>query len=414
MELFPLQLLFLLVLMNRYVLGPFLARLHGAHFDETRDDYEPRVAIVVPLFNEGRGILHTVLSLLSQNYPAEKLEVVVVDDCSSDDSHLWALRAAEGRGEQVKVLRNLKNLGKRKSINRAVRATEAEIIVSVDSDVVVDREAVRQLVRRFVSPNIAAVGGRTYVVDPNRNWLTRMIEVKFYFAQEWLKDLERSFRSVMCLSGCLTAYRRTVLLELEGVLEYRQLAGVPIKYGEDRFLTRQIIKAGYQTVYTLSAFCRTAAPTDISGYFAQQLRWRRSNLVDLLGGVTHAWRLHPVVGIHFISQLALLVAYPLVLLHNLASGEFWEVMVLHLAVVAGLGFIYRYKTRGLPEELRVPALSFLPVALLIPVTYALFTPLALFTLDSGSWETRGAQANGSLNEQAAAQVAELPLGNGRG
>lgn len=392
MELFPIQLLFLVVLMNRYILGPFLRRMKGQHFDEVDDTFIPNVAVVIPLFNEGEGIYHAVRSLLAQDYPQDKLQIIVVDDCSQDDSMAWAHRAAEGH-PNVLVMRNPHNMGKRKGINRGVQAaTDAEIIISVDSDVIVHPSAVRELVRRFISPRIAAVGGRTYVKNRHQNWLTRMIEIKFYFAQEWLKDLERCFRTVMCLSGCLTAYRRHVLLELEPILEARAIAGVPIKYGEDRFLTRQIVKAGYQTIYTTAAWCETAAPANLAGYFSQQLRWRRSNLVDLLGGLSHVWRLHPVVTVHYVAQLALMLSYPIVIVHNVLNNEFWDILFFHILVVGVLGVIYRVETRHLPEERRVSGAWFMPMALLMPVTYALFTPLALLTLDSGSWETRGSPA----------------------
>ncbi|MBM7116885.1 glycosyltransferase [Archangium primigenium] len=391
MELFPVHLLVLLVMMNRYVLGPLLKRFRGNRMDGTDPDYKPTVCVVIPLFNEGEGIFHAVKSLLAQDYDADKLSIRVVDDCSTDDSHAWALRAAEGH-PHVTVMRNPHNMGKRKGIARAVREADAEIIVSVDSDVVVHESAVSELVLRFTSPRIAAVGGRTFVTNRNENWLTRMIEIKFYFAQEWLKDLERGFRSVLCLSGCLTAYRRHVLLELEPILEARNIAGIPIKYGEDRFLTRQIVKAGYETVYTTSAWCQTAAPATLAGYVSQQLRWRRSNLVDMLCGLSHAWRLHPVVCIHYVSQLALLLSYPLTILHNIINGQFWEVLFLHMLIMGFMGVIYRVDKRNLPPEMRVPTLSFLPMAFMMPITYALLTPLALFTLDSGSWETRGKPA----------------------
>lgn len=408
MELFPIQLFVLLLLVNRYIVGSTLRRFRGPKFDETRSDYEPTVAIVVPLFNEGEGIYRTVLSLLGQDYPAEKLEIVVVDDCSTDDSLAWARRAAEGR-PQVRVIASPVNQGKRKAINLAVRSTDAEIVVSVDSDVVVDRQAVRQLVARFVSPEIAAVGGRTFVVNRGDNWLTEMVEVKFYFAQEWLKDLERSYRSVMCLSGCLTAYRRDVLLQLEPILENRSILGVPIKYGEDRFLTRQIVKAGYQTVYTTAAYCETAAPRSLGSYFSQQLRWRRSNLVDLLSGMTHAWRLHPVVTLHYLLLLAVLLAYPAIIVHAMLTDELFPVLVRHLGLVGLLGGVYWWDTRSLPPERRVPPWAFLPIAVLMPATYLLFTPLALFTLDSGSWETRGSP-QATADTQAAA---EAPLAGAR-
>src|SRR3990170_1243651 len=80
-DLFPIQLLFLLVLANRYIVGPLVRRVLGASFDLTVEGWEPTVAFVVPLFNEGRGIVDTIRSLLRQDYPSDKLSVVVVDDC---------------------------------------------------------------------------------------------------------------------------------------------------------------------------------------------------------------------------------------------------------------------------------------------------------------------------------------------
>jgi cellulose synthase/poly-beta-1,6-N-acetylglucosamine synthase-like glycosyltransferase len=194
----------------------------------------------------------------------------------------------------------------------------------------------------------------------------------------------------MCLSGCLTAYRRDVLVELEPILEDRNVLGVPIKYGEDRFLTRQIVKAGYQTTLTLDALCWTVAPNTLSKYFAQQLRWRRSNLVDFLGGLSHAWRLHPVVAIHYLSLAAMLISYPLVIFHNLMTGSFWELVELNFGTLAVFGAAYWVDTRKQPEKTRVHPAWFLAMAVLMPATYLLCTPLAMFTLDSSSWETRGA------------------------
>jgi hypothetical protein len=89
-----------------------------------------------------------------------------------------------------------------------------------------------------------------------------------------------------------------------------------------------------------------------------------------------------------VSQLALLLSYPVIIVHNVLNGQFWGVLLLHMLVMGAMGVIYRIDKRNLPPDMRVPALSFLPMGLLMPVTYALFTPLALFTLDSGSWETR--------------------------
>jgi N-acetylglucosaminyltransferase len=388
---FPVFLFILLVFANRYVFGFYLKRVRGRRFDETVRGYEPTVTVVVPLYNEGRSIYDTIVSLLELDYPAEKLTVTVVDDCSTDDSYAWACEAAALHPGRVQVLRNPHNMGKRKGINHAVREATAEIIVSVDSDVVVDRQAVRQLVARFTAPDIAAVGGRVHISNANENWLSRLQTIKYFFGQELLKNLERSLHSVMCLSGCLTAYRRHVLIELEPILEDRNVFGVPIKYGEDRFLTRQIVKAGYRTLMTMDAYCYTKAPTTLRGYFNQQLRWKRSNVIDFAGGLSHAWRLHPLVGVHYLSMFLLLMVYPFVIFNHVVSGDFLPLVVFHLQLLSLLGLIYYFSasTRKLAPEHRVHPIWFLPMAVLMPVAYVVLTPLALFTLDSSSWETRG-------------------------
>jgi cellulose synthase/poly-beta-1,6-N-acetylglucosamine synthase-like glycosyltransferase len=303
------------------------------------------------------------------------------------------MKAASEYGN-VRVLRNPVNMGKRKGINAAVRASKAEIIVSVDSDVIVYPTALRELVARFTTPQIAAVGGRIHVCNPNENWLTRLQTIKYYFGQEHLKNLERGLDQVMCLSGCLTAYRRHVLIELEPILEDRNILGIPIKYGEDRFLTHQIVRRGYKTRMTMKAMCFTKAATTVGAYFNQQLRWKRSNIVDFIVGVGHAWKLHPLLCLQYLSMLALLLIYPFLIVTHLIAGQFFQLVMFHCAIIALFGCIYYFapSIRRLPPWLRVHPLSFLPMAVMMPAAYIILTPLGLFTLDSSSWETRGAPA----------------------
>lgn len=407
MDLFPVYLLFFIVFVNRYVVGLLVKSIESLKEDETCD-FEPTVTVVVPLYNEGKQIYETIQSLLALEYPEDKLSVIVVDDCSTDDSWDWARKAAL-ENPRVLAIQNPHNMGKRRGINHAVRRAQTEIIVSVDSDVIVDKMAVRELVRRFTRPDIAAVGGRVHVLNANQNWLSRMQAIKYFFGYEYLKNIEKVFKSVMCLSGCLTAYRREVLMELEPILENRRIFGVEIKYGEDRFLTRQIVKHGYKTVGTLAAVCWTLAPTTLGGYFNQQLRWRRSNIVDLLGGITHAWSLHPVIAIHYLGLFAVLFSYPIVVFHTIVWGTFWQGATLHAMVLAFLGVVYAFQTRHYPSDARVHPLWFMAMTLVMPVTYLIATPLAMFTLHSSSWETRGhvsADAK-TLAEAEAAAVAAM-------
>jgi cellulose synthase/poly-beta-1,6-N-acetylglucosamine synthase-like glycosyltransferase len=163
----------LVVFINRYVAGLILRAIRGAKWDETRE-WEPTVTAVIPMFNEGATIKDTLRSILESDYPHAKLRIICVDDCSTDDSYAQASEIARSSGGRLRVMRNAKNMGKRRSIIRAVRETESDVILSVDSDVVIEKQAVRQLTRRFTKPEIAAVGGWVDVRNKQDNWLTRM------------------------------------------------------------------------------------------------------------------------------------------------------------------------------------------------------------------------------------------------
>ncbi len=385
---FLVKVLATIVFINRYLGGYIVRLLRRSTWDEVDDSYEPTVTVVMPLFNEGRAIQETLRTVLACEYPAGKLRIVVIDDCSTDDSFELASALVAGSNGKLTVGRNPRNLGKRASIIAAVRDTDSEIIVSIDSDVIVEPDAIRQLIRRFTQPQIGAVGGWVDIRNKHDNWLTRMQTVKYWYAYHAMRNIEWGLKRMLCLSGCLTAYRRSVLLELEPVLANRALLGMPVKYGEDRFLTRQIVKAGYLTTITLAARCRTFVPTTLSTYFSQQLRWRRSNLVDFLDGVTHVWRLHPLIAINYVAMFVVMVAYPIAVFRALGASVFFHAVVGHLHVLVLFGLYYRWKTRTWPREDRVGVLSFVPQSIVMPVTYALLTPLALLTLDSTDWETR--------------------------
>jgi cellulose synthase/poly-beta-1,6-N-acetylglucosamine synthase-like glycosyltransferase len=377
-----------LVFFNRYILGNFLRRVRTKSFEVPASRLEPDVTVIVPMYNEGRAISQTVLSILNQNYPSDKLQLIVVDDDSSDDSLQWVCLAARHSPDRVTILKNDRNVGKRLSILNAVRRTFDEIIVSVDSDVVLDPDAIGSLMKGFSDTSIGAVGGRIRVRNASRNWLTRLQTIKYYFAYEYFKNIELAFHSILCLSGCLTAYRRSILVELEPVLENRNVLGIPIKYGEDRFLTRQVIKAGYKTFMTQEAISWTLVPDTFRKYWSQQLRWRRSVIIDFLCGLSHSWKLHPLVVLNYAAIFAMLLGYPILIAQSLADGMFLPLASFHLMVLALLGTIYWWGTRRWPKNERVHPLWFLPMAFVLPTIYLILTPLAIFTLDSSSWETR--------------------------
>jgi hypothetical protein len=138
---------------------------------------------------------------------------------------------------------------------------------------------------------------------------------------------------------------------------------------------------------TLDAVCWTQGPDKIGDYLSQQLRWRRSFIIDCFGGLTHMWRLNPSIGIHYCSLCMFVVAYPALLVGSIIHGKLFALLTRQVVIAAVLGLVYYWKARKLKLDVVHP-LALVPAALVVPVLYALVTPLALFTLDSGSWETR--------------------------
>lgn len=374
---------------NRINLGPVIERDY---------DWKPLVSFTVPCFNEGQHIYETVKTILEQDWPKDKLEVIVVDDCSTDDTYQWALKA-KALGN-VTVLKNDVNSGKRVSLVKATRISSGEICVSVDSDVLLAPNALLELIACFKDPKIGAVGGRVSVSNANENWITQSQEVKYFFGYELFKGTENIFKSVMCLSGCLTAYRRQALLDIEDHLLDRRWFGVEIKYGEDRYLTHQLVLHGWQTIINLRSRCWTRSPNTLQGLFSQQLRWRRSNIIDWIFTATtiqkHIAIVNPVVLMYYFSLALYILVYPVIVIHAMISGLSLEVMLIHLITLMFLTAAYQLTAKVRGESGITSATAYLGLGFILPVSYLLVTPLALFTLDSGSWETRKHQYGSEL------------------
>ena len=124
------------------------------------------------------------------------------------------------------------------------------------------------------------MGGRVGVRNPNDSVITGIQAVIYYSAFQLYKIPENWTRSVCCISGCLFAIRRELLLEIEPAIRARNWFGIPVNQGEDRFLTHQTLLRGYGTYINNDALCWTTVPNTLSVLFKQQLRWRRSIVRD--------------------------------------------------------------------------------------------------------------------------------------
>jgi len=384
----------LLISVVKYLMGLILRVFHPSH--KIRKDYtwQPTVSVLLPCYNEGRAVYKTIESIAQCNYPNHLFEVIAQDDCSVDDSYDWMLKAQRDfTNISIRVARNPANCGKSRTVCNALQHSRAEVIVSIDSDCIFHPEVIRELTACFAESGIGAVGGRVGVSNPNDNVLTAIQTIVYYAAFELYKIPENWTRSVCCISGCLFAIRRELLLEIEPILRDRHWFGIPVNQGEDRFLTHQTLMRGYGTYIDNDALCWTTVPNKLSVLFNQQLRWRSSILRDLFYTLRtlprHAFKLHPnALFTMVLTPLAAIVAMLVVIAMLTSDPLSWagpEPLVFYLGIAAVLTWaIEKYSVR---ETIRHPLAFGAYIAWSI-ASSLFITPLALLTFDSGDWGTR--------------------------
>jgi N-acetylglucosaminyltransferase len=220
--------------------------------------------------------------------------------------------------------------------------------------------------------------------------------IVYYAAFELYKIPENWTRSVCCISGCLFAIRRDLLLELEPILRARHWFGVPVNQGEDRFLTHQTLLRGYGTYINNDALCWTAVPNKLSVLFKQQLRWRSSIVRDLFFTLRslpqHVFKLHPnTVFTLVLTPLTALVALMVMVTMLTCDPLAWagpDPLVFYLGLAAV--FSWAIKKYSVRETIQHP-LAFGAYLAWSIVSSLFITPLSLLTLDSGDWGTRNKQ-----------------------
>ena len=309
--------------------------LYGALYKPVKinPDYRPSVTIVIPCFNEERWIDRTILSCMNQHYPIDKLEVIVVDDCSTDRSvevirkTIEDLAASEDQRLNIRgrltYLVQEKNAGKRAALCRGVDVAKGELVVFVDSDSFLDPYAIVNLVQPFQDPKMGGVAGRTDVANTYTNALTRMQSVRYYIAFRIMKASEALFDSVTCLSGPLSCYRRELVLSHREEWLNQRFLGHKATFGDDRAMTNFVLK-NHRTFYQDTAVCSTIVPNKQRVFLKQQMRWKRSWLRESMMAGTFMWRKEPFAALNFYIGLLVPILAPVVVVNNLIIVPFTQ------------------------------------------------------------------------------------------
>ena len=307
-------------LLSRYIFGVFYRPV------KIDPDYTPGVTILVPCFNEEEWIERTIISCVNQEYPVDKLEVIIIDDCSTDHSvdrikeTIEKLKAESYERYEVEGRLSYyvqeKNAGKRDALVRGAEMAKHDLVVFVDSDSFLDPFAIINIVQPFKDPKIYGVSGRTDVANTYTNALTKMQAVRYYIAFRVMKAAEAVFDTVSCLSGPLACYRKSIILDKKDQWMNQRFLGQKATFGDDRAMTNFILRQ-HRTFYQDTAVCSTIVPNKHRVFLKQQMRWKRSWLRESLIAGTFMWKKEPFAAVTFYMGLIVPIAAPVVVLYNL-------------------------------------------------------------------------------------------------
>jgi hyaluronan synthase len=243
--------------------------------------YEPMVTYVIPCKNEGPSIGKTVDMCFKSDYPPEKLEVIIINDGSTDNTQ-EVLEEKQKAYPNLVVVNWKVNKGKRHGMYEGFKLAKGEIIVQLDSDSYLVPSTFRKLIEPFRNPAVGAVCAHADPENANQNFLTRMQAAYYFMSFRVLKAAESTFFTVFCCSGCSSAYRKSVVDPIMDEWVNEEFLGLPITWGDDRALTNRVLERGFLTIYTDEVQAFTICPTDLKTLFKQQVRWKKGWFVNSL------------------------------------------------------------------------------------------------------------------------------------
>ena len=287
--------------------------------------FTPGVTIIIPCFNEETWIRRTIISCLNQDYPLDKLEVIVIDDHSTDKSvekikeTIDELSEKEARydvRDRLSYFVQPKNAGKREAMAVGTKLAKHDLVVFVDSDSFLNPFAIYNIVQPFKDKDMGGVSGRTDVANTYTNSLTKLQAVRYYISFRIMKAAEAYFDAVTCLSGPLSCYRKDLVMENMDAWLNQTFLGQKATFGDDRSMTNFILRK-HRTSYQDTAICATIVPNDYEVFLRQQMRWKRSWLRESINAGRFMWKKEPFMALFFYMGVLVPIVAPAIVLYNL-------------------------------------------------------------------------------------------------
>jgi poly-beta-1,6 N-acetyl-D-glucosamine synthase len=273
--------IFLTVLLFRYFIVLIAAYLYLTRYTfNVVEGYFPFVSIIVPVYNEGKVVRESIMSLLRLDY--SNYEIIIVNDGSTDDTADVARTLVgyqKGSYGDVKVsLINKPNGGKARALNAGISYSKAEIVLCMDGDSQLSEDSVRMAVRHFSDPEIGAVAGNVKVLN-RKKLFTDLQALEYIEGLNMARAAQSFFKLVNIIPGPIGLFRKKAI-EDAGYYSSDTFA-------EDADLTLKILARNWKIYYEPRAISYTEAPEKLYQLLKQRYRWTR--------GILQAIRKHKVL-----------------------------------------------------------------------------------------------------------------------
>lgn len=226
----------------------------------------PSISVLIPAYNESGYVGPCIESFLDSSYPEDKLDIIVVDDGSTDRT---VAEASEYSGERVTVLQQ-NNAGKHAAMNHGLDHASTDLVIGVDADSRIASDAITELVRTYESkPGTCAVAGNVKVAN-RTSFLTKTQALEYIVSINMFRRAFDQIGLVKVVPGCLGLFDRERIEAAGG------FSGDTVT--EDFDLTIELLKNGGKIHYSSKAIVRTEVPDTWRDLHSQRLRWFRGTI----------------------------------------------------------------------------------------------------------------------------------------
>jgi hyaluronan synthase len=335
------------VFMLSRVVGSFFYKNYRHSMNEEQrakiKEYFPSVTFVIPCKNEEKAIYRTIASCGSSNYPKNKIEIIAINDGSTDNT-LQEMQRAKKDFSNIKIrIADFKvNKGKREGMAYGLKNAGGEIVIQVDSDSQPAPDALKEIVIPFLDKKIGATVGHTDPANKDENLITKLQTAYYFMSFRTLKATESIFNMVFCCSGCFSAYRKEYVMPIIDNWLNEKFLGKNIVFGDDRALTNWIIRQGYKTVYVAEAKAITVVPNTLKQFLKQQTRWKKGWLINSIRICPQIIKKDTFVAftyfipLIFLTLMTPIIAFKAIVINPLFLGISPLVYILGIMLVSGM------------------------------------------------------------------------------